>query len=71
MSFFIKNKSIEPKCEYCIYAKIPDDRCEALCVKKGVVELDFSCKKFKYDALKRIPTKITLQTDFTQEDFKI
>lgn len=71
MGFLQKNNLIDPKCEYCIHARIPEDRSEALCSKKGVVPLDYSCKKFKYDPIKRVPQKITLQSIFTQEDFSI
>lgn len=71
MGFFYKNVYMEPKCEYCVHARIPEDRTEALCPKKGVVSLDYSCKKFKYDPIKRIPKKVTLQSIFTEEDFKI
>ena len=71
MGFLKKNRKIEPKCEYCIYASVPNDRSEALCLKEGIMDLDNSCKKFKYDPLKRIPHKIAFQSNFTEDDFKL
>lgn len=71
MGFSRKNRKIEPRCEYCVYASVPGDREEALCLKEGIMEPHNSCKKFKYDPLKRIPRKITFHSDFTEDDFKL
>ena len=47
-------KDIEPRCAYCQRgAQLEDDK--ILCVKKGVVSPGGSCRRFKYDPLKRVP----------------
>lgn len=71
MGSLFKKKAHEPKCEYCLKAKIPLDRSEALCKYNGVMPLDGKCKKFEYDPLKRVPKKVRLDTDFSPEDFKL
>lgn len=62
----------EPRCEYCRMGKLSADGNSILCPKKGVMDKDFSCKKFKYDPLKRIPTEINPKLpEFNPEDFTI
>ena len=66
------SKDIEKRCEVCMHAKkINDD--EALCPKHGIVSLGYKCRRFKYDATKRIPTENTLLSDgtFSEEDFSL
>ena len=47
-------KDIEPRCAYCQRgAQLEDDK--ILCVRKGVVSPGGSCRRFKYDPLKRVP----------------
>ena len=49
-------KDIEPRCAYCQRgAQLEDDK--ILCVKKGVVSPGGSCRRFKYDPLKRVPPR--------------
>lgn len=71
MQKLIDKKRFEAKCEYCAFARVPDDRSMVLCTKKGLVDFSDSCRRFKYDPLKRIPVKISLNTDFTEDDFKL
>lgn len=51
------DKSIEPKCDYCQFGKRAKDGNKVLCEKKGLVDCNFSCGKFSYSPLKRIPVK--------------
>ncbi|MGN0468390.1 MAG: hypothetical protein ACI4GY_06680 [Acutalibacteraceae bacterium] len=67
----MKKPEIEPKCEYCQRAFLSKETGALYCEKKGVVESDDSCKKFKYDPLKRVPRKIKISCDFDEDDFKI
>ncbi|MBQ8029211.1 MAG: hypothetical protein IJ262_07370 [Clostridia bacterium] len=67
----IDEKKYDPKCEYCRFGRVPDDRKSVLCSYKGIMQLDDSCRKFKYDPLKRIPTKIKIDTDFSENEFKL
>jgi len=66
------SKDIEKRCEVCINAKkINDD--EAICTKHGIVSLGYKCRKFKYDATKRIPPEDNLlqNNSFSPEDFSL
>lgn len=71
MQKLIDKKRFDARCEYCRHARIPEDRSIILCAKKGVVDFSDSCRHYKYDPLKRVPKKGTLNTDFTEDDFKI
>lgn len=66
----MKNKAIEPMCEYCERVHTENDG-RLICEKKGEVCGDDNCKKFKYDPLKRIPKSPKLNMDFSPEDFQI
>ena len=44
-------EKIAPKCEYCAYGRLSPDKETVLCEKKGVVERDGHCRKYKYDIL--------------------
>mgnify|MGYP003296950343 CR=1 FL=1 len=62
---------IEPKCEYCVHGELSADSIHILCIKKGILEPDYSCKKFIYDALKRTPRRPTEVQQFSAEDFEL
>lgn len=51
------NKKIDPKCDYCQHGKRTREGNKVLCEKSGMVELNYSCGKFIYSPLKRIPVK--------------
>lgn len=51
------DKHIEPKCDYCQFGRRAKDGNKVLCEKRGIVECSFSCNKFIYSPLKRIPVK--------------
>ena len=44
-----------------------------LCAKRGVVEISFSCRKYKYDPCKRIPLTVKVPdfSRFRDEDFQL
>ena len=71
MQKLIDKKRFDARCEYCRHARIPEDRSIILCAKKGVVDFSDTCRHYKYDPLNRVPKKVTLNTDFTEDDFKI
>lgn len=50
------DKNIEPRCAYCQRAT-PLHEDQMLCVKKGIVACSGSCRRFRYDPLKRTPPK--------------
>ncbi len=49
-------KNIEPHCVYCQWGT-PLDENRIVCRKKGIVAAGGSCRRFRYDPLKRIPPK--------------
>lgn len=51
------SKSIPPKCDYCHFGKRSKAGNTVICEKCGMVECDYSCGKFVYSPLKRIPVK--------------
>lgn len=59
-------KNIDKSCSYCKYAgKIDDSTC--LCTKKGIVFGRHHCWRFKYDPLKRVPSRAKPK-DFSKID---
>ena len=48
------NKDIEPRCAYCKRGAALDEN-RVMCMKKGIVSPAGSCRKFKYETLKRVP----------------
>ena len=66
------SKDIEKRCAVCMYSKkINDD--EAICQKHGIVSLGYKCRKFSYDATKRIPPEENLldKNAFSEKDFSL
>ena len=65
-------KDIEPSCLYCAFSHQISET-QAACEKKGVVELSGSCRRFRYDPLKRTPPRpAVLDTSrLTEEDFSL
>lgn len=51
------DKHIEPKCDYCQFGRRAKDGSKVLCEKRGLVDCNYSCSKFIYSPLKRIPVK--------------
>ena len=51
------DKNIQPKCDYCQFGKRAKNGDKVLCEKRGLVDASFSCGKFTYSPLKRIPVK--------------
>ena len=66
------SKEIEPRCAYCERAVyLRDDK--VMCLKKGVMPAGESCRKFRYDPLKRVPPKPqpVPAGQFSDEDFSL
>lgn len=59
-------KKIARFCSYCVHSGKIDDT-TYLCAKKGIVASCHKCRRFKYDPLKRVPTRIKPK-DFAQCD---
>ena len=55
-------------CLFCENASRLKDTEDVICRIKGVVSLDFSCRKFVYDPLKREPAQRPVLPEFDKED---
>ncbi len=63
------NKDIPPKCSYCIFGVKSREGNNILCEKRGVVDMNYSCSKYVYSPLKRIPVKqLNIHGAFDDED---
>ena len=51
------DKHMAPKCDYCQFGRRAKDGNKVLCEKRGLVDCNYSCNKFIYSPLKRIPVK--------------
>ena len=51
------DKHIDPKCDYCQFGRRTKEGNKVLCEKRGMVDCNYSCSKFIYSPLKRIPVK--------------
>ncbi len=71
MKYTFFNCDIEPSCSYCEHGKLASDKNMVLCVKKGIVSKDYSCKKFFYSPLKRIPRRPVKPPAMNKEDFTL
>ena len=73
--FFMKNGlfagDVPPSCEYCEFGRKASDHVMILCIKKGMVSPYYSCRKFRYSPLKRIPKRRPKLPEFTSEDFAL
>ena len=63
-------KKIERSCTYCIHGTQLDDE-SVLCIKKGVMLPNSSCRKFEYDPLNRTPARPVSFGEFSAEDFEL
>ena len=64
------NKNLSHACKYCINSRVCTDT-EILCKYKGVVGVNDSCRKYKYDPLKREPLKINQTQTYSAKDFEL
>lgn len=71
MSKEIFNKKLSPACKYCEFAVISSFDEDIICRKQGVTRPDDRCRKYKYDPFKRVPKKITISKNYSDEDFKL
>jgi len=62
---------VEPRCAYCEHAQIASNSVQVLCIKRGIFDLNHSCKKFKYDPLKKIPTPAPEMQEYSEYDFSL
>lgn len=65
-------KRIARSCCYCSKATTLNNK-QVLCIKRGIVGIDSSCRNFSYDPCKRIPpkSKATDLSKYDTEDFTL
>lgn len=65
-------KDMDPRCAYCRCGSQINER-EVACLKKGVVPVEYHCRAFRYDPLKRVPPRpVSLDTKkLREEDFAL
>ena len=71
MKKLINKKDVTPSCSYCSHGRPSPDRESVLCIKKGVVDMGYSCGKFRYDPLKRKPLRPRNIERFDESDFSL
>ncbi|MEG0570232.1 MAG: hypothetical protein RR497_01145 [Oscillospiraceae bacterium] len=71
MKLKLFSTTITPSCQYCEFGKLTKDHQMVLCNKKGAVAPYYSCKKFDYAPLKRVPKLARALPEFSKEDFKL
>lgn len=54
----MERNEIEKYCKYCEEAKTLSDPDTMLCSRLGVVSASYSCRRFRYDPLKRAPKRM-------------
>lgn len=65
-------RKIPRSCAYCVHGTKFDDS-TILCIKRGIVPSDKSCRKFSYDPCKRVPPrpKAVNFNKYNSEDFSL
>ena len=71
MKIKLFGNKIEPACCYCRHGRRNGESEKVFCQKKGIVDSYGSCRKYRYDPLKRIPKKAKIDLDFSAKDFEI
>lgn len=72
MKYRFFGKDIDPACEYCALGRLSSDGKNILCKRKGVTALYYSCRRFKYDPLKRVPkVRPAVAPEFSEKDFEL
>ena len=65
----MKDDRMEKTCRFCERAKTLSDGSVMLCEKLGVVGATFSCRRFRYDPLKRDPKRPRLEEALERLEF--
>ena len=62
---------IEPACRYCRHSRESADGRMVLCPHRGVVAPYYSCRKYRYDPLRRIPARQAVLPEYDRADFEL
>ena len=58
-------------CKNCLHGRFSFDGMRILCIQNGVVDFEFSCRKYRYNPLKRVPRRAPLLPTFNSEEFEL
>ena len=72
----MKRKLTEKKkyaavCENCLHGRLSPDEETVLCIKKGIVQPDGTCRRYSYDPLKRRPKKPLIVQQADPSEFEL
>lgn len=64
-------KHIDPACCYCEHSTPTRSEAHLECRLKGIVAPGESCRRFRYDPLRRVPTRQVVLPRYSDEEFKL
>lgn len=70
-SKLLNKNAYEAICRNCKHGRLSPEGDTVLCVKKGIVDPDGSCRRYSYDPLKRVPRKMPAVREANPEDFDL
>ena len=62
---------VEPACRYCSFSRESADGRMMLCPHRGVVAPYYSCRKYHYDPLRRVPSRQAVLPEYDKSDFEL
>lgn len=65
------NKEVLPACKHCLHSTDLAFTDDMICKYKGITESDNSCRKYKYDPLKREPSSARIEKNYKKSDFEL
>ncbi len=65
------DKDVPHFCSYCANGRNSEYTDEIFCLKHGVMKPNDTCRRYKYDPLKRIPQKQSPSKNYKPEDFEL
>lgn len=63
--------NIDPACGYCEFGKPTSDGSMILCPKTGIIAPSYSCKRFSYNPLLRVPKSQQELPRFDKSEFEL
>lgn len=62
---------VEPACRHCRFSRETADGRMMLCQHQGVVAPYYSCRKYRYDPLRRVPSRQAVLPEYDKSDFEL
>ncbi len=67
----LNKNAYEAICRNCKHGRLSPEGDTVLCMKKGIVDPDDTCRRYSYDPLKRVPRKMPAVREANPEDFDL